>query len=101
MPDKLLTAQEWVERLSEYAETLPLRVRYSLSYITSGTSTASDVETAIYNVEDFYGSPDKAPDWLRCLAGCTDPSDPEILAFCCGEARHWLALELEKFEVTP
>jgi hypothetical protein len=96
MTAKLLTAQEWLERLAKYYGSLP-------NELVQGTLVTllfdePEPREANYDIKDFYGTPDKAPDWLSTIATCPNPNDPAVLRECVVEARHWLAQELEKFE---
>jgi hypothetical protein len=98
MPDKLLSSKEWLDRLVKYIDSLP-------NHLVWGELIALLFDLPVpreanYDIEDFYGSQDKAPDWLSTIAACPHPNDPDVLRETVVEARHWLAQELEKFEVS-
>jgi hypothetical protein len=96
MTAKLLSSQEWLERLLKYVDSLPNKlVRGELIALLFDEPKPRE---ANYDIEDFYGSQDKAPDWLSTIAACPHPNDPDVLRETVVEARHWLAVELEKFE---
>lgn len=84
-----------LDRLKEYAATLPTDgFRKIMAILLVDMVDRFDVDWtngqfAIYT---------DMPDWLRILAGCPNPDDPEILAACCDEARTALAKELETFK---
>jgi hypothetical protein len=88
MPDKLLSSKEWLDRLVKYIDSLP-------NHLVWGELIALLFDLPVpreanYDIEDFYGDPDKAPLWLQCVAN----AQPGHYESAFAEARVHLAAEL-------
>ena len=83
---------EVLERIARYAETLPsAEVQIDMYSVLGAPPEMIDPASARDDIEYFYGTPDKAPAWLRTLS----QAQPGKLEAACAKAREELAREID------
>jgi hypothetical protein len=90
-----MTTLDTLNKLSAYSKTLPAtEVQIDMYSLLGDPIEVIDPATAKEDIEDFYGTPDKAPAWLHVIA----QAQPGKLDQAYAEARVCLAKVLDSFE---